>query len=330
MSDLRTVVADHWAALESAPRSTNWLTSALPVEAGDAPVLCAVAPDGKRHLLVPVPADEAVRADVRAAAVHLVPLALEADARRRDYADLVLLREDLVDIFTGLCADVIAALAAELAPPLVLVSQVLDGWHELFRSGSQLGIEQLAGLFGELLFLNELLDLGPGLIHAWQGPLRAAHDFVVENRAVEVKATAAAEGRSVRIHGLDQLTIPPGGDLMVRWLRLDTADGAGASLPDLVESTTKRLDLPRELWQLLARAGYLIADGEKYTGIRFTVVEEASYRVGDSFPRIVPASFTEGVPAGISAVRYTLDLDLAPAPMQKAEIAEFMKAMTRR
>jgi hypothetical protein len=330
MTDLRAVIADHWTALESAPRSRKWLTSALPVDAAGAPVLCAVGPQGNRHLLVPLPADEAVNADVRAAAVHLVPLVLESDAGPRTYANLVLLREDLADIFTALCADVIAALAAELATPLVVVSQVLDGWHELFRSGSQLGIEQLAGLFGELLFLNSLLDLDPGLIRTWQGPLRAVHDFIAGDRAVEVKASAAIEGRSVRIHGLDQLTAPPGGELMVRWMRLDTSNGAGVSLPELVESTTERVTRPRELWQLLAGAGYLMADRERYGGIRFTLAEEAGYRVDEDFPRIVPASFVDGVPTGVSAVRYTVDLDCAPPPMQIEEIADFMKAMARR
>jgi hypothetical protein len=207
---------------------------------------------------------------------------------------------------------------------------VLDGWRELFRSGSQLGIQQLAGLFGELLFLNALLDLDPTLLHAWQGPLRAAHDFAVGNRAVEVKASAAIEGRAVRIHGLDQLTVPPNGELMVRWMRLDTSDAGGVSLPELVESTSMRVGRPYELWQLLARAGYFLADREKYGGLRFTAIEEAGYRVTEDFPRVVPESFIGGVPAGISGLRYTLDLDLAPPPMQQDEVADFMKAMAGR
>lgn len=330
MTDLRTVIGDHWKVLGVAPRSATWLTSALPVEAAGAAVLCAVGPDGKRHLLVPVRSNEVVRADTRAAAVHLLPLILEADGRSRSYANLVLLRDDLSDIFTGLCSDVIAALAANLADPVIVVTRVLDGWRELFRSGGQLGIEQLAGLYGELLFLNELLDLDPELIHAWQGPLRASHDFNAGGWAVEVKATAAAEGRSVRIHGLDQLAVPPGGALMVRWMRLDTSNGAGASLPELVDSTAGRLGRPRELWQLLARAGYLIADRKKYEGIRFTLVEAANYRITDDFPRIIPDSFAGGLPAGIATVRYTLDLECAPPPMQQNEIDDFMEAMARR
>jgi hypothetical protein len=84
------------------------------------------------------------------------------------------------------------------------------------------------------------------------------------------------------------------------------------------------------LWQLLARSGYLLADRERYDGIRFSVVEEAAYRITPDFPRVVPSSFAGGVPAGLTGVRYTIDLDLAPPPMQKEEIAEFMNAMAKR
>ncbi|MCU7722283.1 PD-(D/E)XK motif protein [Actinoplanes sp. KI2] len=320
-------MADHWAALDAQPRSSAWLTSALPVSIEAAPVLCAIGPDRKRHLLVPVKSSDVVPADTRAAAVHLLPLVLEAGSRASCYANLVLLRDDLAHIFTGLCADVIGALSFRRATPLAVVEEVLDGWHELFRSGAQLGIERLAGLCGELFFLNSLLDIDLALADAWQGPLRSPHDFVANGWHAEVKATASTEGRSVRIHGLDQLVPPSGGGLMLRWMRLDTADGTGTSIPELVDRITARVGRPREFWQLLARCGYLVADRDKYSGIRFTVMEEASYRITEQFPRVVPTSFVNGVPAGLSDFRYTLDLDLAPAPMQKDEISDFMNAM---
>ena len=330
MIDLRAVVIDHWAALETAPRGSGWQTSALPVDVAGSPVLCAISPDGKKHLLVPAPANDVVGTDTRAAAVHLLPLILESDSGPQNYANLTLLRDDLSDIFTGLCADVIAALASQASAPLTVLAQVLDGWHELFRTGSQLGIEQLAGLFGELSFLNSLLDLDAGMVHAWQGPLRSSHDFVSNGWATEVKATASSEGRSVRIHGIDQLADPLGGGLMLLWLRLNTTETAGMSFPELVDSTADRIGRPQELWHLLARAGYLVADRTRYDGIRFTIVEEAAYRVTEEFPRIVASSFPGGVPPGISNIRYTLDLEFGPSPMQKDEIAEFMNAMAKK
>ncbi|WP_305787359.1 PD-(D/E)XK motif protein [Symbioplanes lichenis] len=329
MSDLRAVVNDHWAALQAASRGSGWLTSALPVQVGDESVLCAVGPDDRRHLLVPVPAGEDVRADTRSAAVHLLQLTLQAGDEARTYANLVLLRDDLADVFTALCADLIAVLAVNDRTAQVAVSQVLDAWRELFRGGPQLSTEELAGLFGELVFLNELLDLDASLLTAWRGPLRAAQDFIANDHAAEIKATASSEGRSIRIHGIDQLVAPSGG-LLIRWMRLSTADTGGRSVPELVDMTAGRIDRPRELWQLLARAGYLTADRDRYAGLRFSAVETAHYEVTDGFPRIVPGSFADGVPGGLSQVRYTVDLDQAPPPMQQDEVRVFMSAMAKR
>ena len=331
MSDLRTVVSDHWHALDGQPRRSTWMTSALPVTTAGSAVLCAIGPEGKRHLLVPALSGQVVQPDTRAGGVHLLPLTLEWDEAVTSYANLVLLREDLAEVFTGLCADVIAALETERATDsLVVVAQVLDAWHELFRNGGKLGIEQLAGLFGELTFLNSLLDLDATMLKAWKGPMRSPHDFVANGWAAEVKATASSEGKAVRIHGLDQLDVPTGGDLMLVWMRLDSADASGDSFPELVEALSRRLSRPQDLWHLIARAGYLIADRDKYESIRFTVTEQAAYRVTEDFPRIVPSSFAPGLPAGLSNVRYTVDLDCGPAPMQKDEIDEFMIAMTER
>jgi hypothetical protein len=327
MTVLRSIMTEHWAALSATPRGSAWLTSELPVRVADRAVLCALGPDNNRHLLIPVPSGDYVRADTRSEAVHLLPLVLQSTTQSTEYANLVLLRTDLVDIFTGLCADMMAALEARTTSPLVVVSQVLDGWRELFRSGTQLGIEQLAGLFGELTFLDLLLDLDVRLVSAWRGPLRSPHDFVVGDRAVEVKATTSSEGRSVRIHGATQLEPPMGGELVLRWMRLDTSDPAGTSVPEVAAAAARRLERPQELWHLLARSGYLMADSTKYEAIRFSVVEEACFRVTELFPRIVPSSFAGGVPTGVSDLRYTVDLSQGPPPMQKDEVTDFLRSM---
>ncbi|MFI7596622.1 PD-(D/E)XK motif protein [Actinoplanes sp. NPDC049681] len=326
MTDLRSVVQDHWSALDAEPRRTTWLTSELPVRVAGRSLRCAIGPDRHRHLLVPLPPSvEPVRADTRSAAVHLMPLTLEDDGPTR-YADLMLLRTDLAEVFTGLCADLLAAMAAEPSDPLPVISEVLNGWRELFRSGIRLGTEQLAGLFGELTVLNALLDLGADLLTGWTGPFRSPQDFRLRDRAIEVKATAAREGRRVGIHGIDQLVIPPGG-LILWWMRFDTSDAGGTSVPELVESTVRRLSRPRELWQLLARSGYHAADADQYGQVRFSLAEEAGYRITEEFPRIIPESLVGGLPSGVSDVRYSIDLEVCPAPMQKHELIEFLRTM---
>jgi hypothetical protein len=44
----------------------------------------------------------------------------------------------------------------------------------------------------------------------------------------------------------------------------------------------------------------------------FELIETRLHRVGEGFPRIIPALFGSGeVPDGVADVRYTIDLDLA-------------------
>ncbi len=328
MSDLRTVIQDHWRALDERGRSIDWLTSALPVEL-ESPLLCALGPDGNRHLLVPLQPSDKLEPDVRAAAVHLVRTPLQSGSQRIEYADLVLLRPDLIEIFNGLCADVMGSLAASPSDAPATVSGILDGWHELLRSGSQLSVEQLAGLFGELTVLNTLLDLRPDCLFSWKGPRREPQDFIIGTRAVEVKATSAPDGQAVRIHGIDQLVTPVGGGLMLWWMRLDTSSMSGVSVPDRVETTAQRLPRPHELWQLLARAGYYLADRERYDNIRFSIAEQQRYLVDDDFPRIVPSSFAGGFPMGVSDVRYTVDLQSGPVAMHQDDVAQFLTEMVQ-
>jgi Putative PD-(D/E)XK family member, (DUF4420) len=328
--DLRKIVAEHWDALTAAA-GPEWLTSDLPVEVAGLPVKCAVDAEGSWHLLVPVTDRDDVQPDTRAAAVHLVPRTLQDRAEPIRYADLALLRPDLREIFTGLCTDVVGALALGPADALSAVREVLNGWHELLRSGPALGPEQLAGLFGELTILNLLLDRSPDAVTMWTGPL-LTHDFSRGGLAVEVKSTISRDGRVVRINGIDQLSPPPGGELVLWWLRFDTSSSSGTSVPEIVASTAVRVGDAATLFRLLARVGYHLADAGRYGGVRFTQVEQAAYSVTGDFPRIVPASIPGGIPPGIRDLVYTVDLEATPAPvpLSTVESSEFLQMMAER
>lgn len=328
MNDLRSVIQDHWDALDAAPASSGWLTSALPVEVNGRSMLCARGPEGKRHLLTPVANSDRVEVDTKAAAVHFVPVALEKGRGSVHFADLRLIRSDLEDVFTGLCAEVVAAVAASPGTSLLAVSQVLDTWRELFRSGSRLSLEAMAGLFAELCVLEQLLARDGNMLASWKGPFRAPQDFKSGPWAIEVKATASTEGSSVHIHGMDQLTVTPGGGLMLWWMRLDTSSNDGRSIPEQIDVLRRRSARPQDLLRLLARVGYYAADADAYRGLRFAISAQSRLFVSDGFPRIVPDSFPEPL-RGISDVRYVLDLAECPPPMDQQEVEVFLDRMVQ-
>jgi hypothetical protein len=146
----------------------------------------------------------------------------------------------------------------------------------------------------------------------WRGPFGARHDFEWPGRSVEVKATTSVRGEIHRIHGIDQLVPPDGGDLLFFSLRLREEAGASNSLPSLVALCRKQLtmndDALAQVETGLAQIGYSLAHEEDYEKLRLRVVEEGLFTVNDRFPRITPTCFKAGVPPGVERVEYEINL----------------------
>jgi hypothetical protein len=81
----------------------------------------------------------------------------------------------------------------------------------------------------------------------------------------------------------------------------------GMSLPDLVDELRSHPELASQATDLennLLESGWLDAHRGQYEGERWTLVTRRLFEVVDGFPRIT----TDMLPAGVSSVSYTLDL----------------------
>ena len=58
----------------------------------------------------------------------------------------------------------------------------------------------------------------------------------------------------------------------------------------------------------LIAAGYVDLHRDEYEKTRWRVVEELLFEVRDDFPKIVPGVFTNGVPAGVEEMDYSINL----------------------
>nr|WP_060573065.1 PD-(D/E)XK motif protein [Pseudonocardia sp. EC080625-04] len=277
------------------------------------PVLVAVREDDVRHLLVPIDARHSLKEDVDGRSVTLRRRVLEDESSYRTYAALALVDDGPGDLFRALCVEVLARIEADPDRAVAALRRTLTDWRALLSGARRtLGPAELAGLFGELLLLSEMLDDDPGAVAFWTGHSGSAQDFHRSAIALEVKATTAAEGRKVRIHGVGQLD---GGDamrLLLTWVRLRT--DRGRSVPDLVDACLARTDDEGALLTALRDAGYLPADRAVYAGKVFDVVERRTFEVGPGFPRITASGLAgDATLAGIGGVHYDLDLDTATA-----------------
>jgi hypothetical protein len=317
-----------WATMSARASTSTFRTVALDVVTPQGPVLVAVDLNQAKHLLVPLAARQTFRQEVDGQAVVLRKRPLEGEDTYRDYASLELVDTDMSDLFTALCVEVVEEISTSPDRAVAALRKVLQDWRALLAAPREtLTSSALVGLFGELTVLKQMTERDPGAVMFWVGPSGAPQDFRRELRALEMKTTASPVGRTVQIHGVDQLDMLASGRLLLHWSRVRT--DRGVTVPDLVDDILGRTDDVQAFTRLLQEAGYRAADRELYARRRFEVMESRTYLVGPGFPRIVAASLTgDAVLAGVGAVDYTIDLDSATAEAARIDgdpVDEFLE-----
>lgn len=322
MSELRA----QWADLESGDLPSTHLAVRQVGSASSGPVFVGVDGAGARHLLVPAAPGESVPVDRRSRGVVLVGQELELGGTPTCFADLVCVDGDLSEVFVRLSEDVAERVTVAAANGPAVVQQVLAEWRQLLSRASTLGASASIGVMGELEVLRSGLSaVGPTALDAWRGPLGAAHDFVTDNWASEVKTSTAREGRLCEIHGVEQLEPLSSGRLLLIWVAL-RRDPAGLTLYERVERVLD-MGVPRQrLLELLGELGYS-HDPRALPDERWVTREQLWFEVDDDFPRITAGSFAHGLPPGVQRLQYTVDLAAGPAPLPEAAVESLLAEM---
>jgi len=316
---LRELLESLWVRLEdraSSEPAGAMLSAELQVGTPYGPLRLGRDPEGMRHVLVPIAPTAQLDDDRRSIGVHLTTRTLLlGDEPPVRYADIACKRRDLNGTFTGLVVDVCTRIAAE-PQDSSQISHVLNAWRLLFGTSTQRWtVPRLAGLFAELLVLEELLERDARAARTWLGPLGCPQDFRGTHHAIEVKGTTSADGRVVRIHGIDQLESPPDGTLSLAWFRIaESLSPTARTLTDVLGSCLTKAQDPGEVESRLLALGLTPDGGGPMDENRFLPIEQRWYGVVDTFPRIVPESFMTGsAPPGVTAIEYQVDLDSVPA-----------------
>ena len=306
--------------------------AASPVPNADG-VFLAVDHDGVRHLLLATEGEDDPVNDDRSRGVHALtrPLAVQGQAER-EFIDVVCTSTAGQDVFNLVASAIVESISQGGDPPEA-VRGTLARWRRFWGTAPEPGLtpQELRGLIGELWFLAVwLLPHGHEQVAHWLGPTGARHDFQWPRLAVEAKATTSVRGHVHRIHGLDQLEPPTDGRLCVFSLRLREEATAANSLVTLIERITGELanhpDTLDGFETRLTQAGYAATHAERYADVRFRVVNERVYEVGDGFPRLSADSFVDGLPAGIESVEYEINLDACPSLLIASSPSEFSLA----
>jgi hypothetical protein len=278
------------------------------LKAGPA-VFLAIDDQERPHLLLGSEEPTLTPSGTAAIAVSLRPLSIGGVTR--PFLDVTCVVSALAEIFDHLIVAILDHVARAADAPSVVVADVIDEWKRLLATtGLGPGRDRLAGIFGELLVLRDVIRVDPARrVDAWVGPFGGRHDVRRAGWAIEVKATRSHTGRIVTVHGEDQLLEPQGGTLHLHMVRLEEVPGGGLAVPQLVDEIIASGASARETFAAVEAAGLSPADYPLARNVKFDVRERMTILVDERCPRIVPSTFVEGHrPAGVIDVVYRIDL----------------------
>ena len=300
-----------WQSLATPDSVQQLAAAAIP---GD-DIWVAIDHQGQRHLLLRVPDGTEAPSTVTRGLRVTVARHQVLGGDPADYLDLVCMSSELTMTFTSVAAD-IGAEAGSAIPEtrLSAVVSALGRWQWFWRiETDRLSERDALGLFAELWFLQRWEGGGEAAVDAWTASTGSRHDFQWPERSIEVKATGRrADGAVVhRIQHLDQLTDPEEGTLYLFSLRVVRDELAHNTLPSLVDRVSESLQgnarAKEDFARKLGLRGYSPAF-RKHQETPYRILGERMYRVGAGFPRLTLATFDKGLPPGIGAVSYLLDM----------------------
>jgi hypothetical protein len=224
---------------------------------------------------------------------------------------IILLENDLSDIFTFFIEDIINSLTSvrNQEDAIFIISGRINYWKKLFSklTGGLLTPQQQRGLYGELIFLNDLLELNAdksNIINGWHGPLGANQDFCYNGLAVEVK-TSKSNKPSMKISNEYQLDNTGLNDLYVHFYKLNEYQGGTETLFKLINTIRQNLN-PESLIQFnekLEYLGIIPETEEEYNNTSYSIGFEKTYLVTENFPKIIRNNLVEA----LSAVSYEIE-----------------------
>ena len=280
-------------------------------------------PDGRRCLVLQLPSS--YKADFQSSIKQNLSLELFPQTR---WVILTLLDSQYSDLFDDLIFSIYYKIWA-LEDPALYVGELLKTyykWSEFFqnRTSTTLSEEAIRGMFGELVYLRERLDATPALqvndlLRSWKGPYDTGHDFITDDKDVEVK-TRIIDTNIVHISSESQLMEDAGKQLTLVVVSIKP-NLEGSTLREVVvdsaDKVIHKLGDFTIILRALAQKGITVNMLSAYDHLRFHINDITAYScTTDGFPRITSSL----LPTGVTHVSYKLNLSaLKPFMIERKE-----------
>lgn len=199
---------------------------------------------------------------------------------------------------------------------------VLRKWKDFFAAEKSvlMSKERQQGMYGELKYLEELLDEYGGVaVNYWAGCKYETHDFYINSNAVEVKTTSTKEPYKIHISSENQLDKSEiKGELLIRFYALRKSESDGETLEKLIRKIKQKIayniTLLYKFENDIEQYGYYEEVAMKYT-TGYTIRECKTFRVNENFPCITKQILKNGISnctydlLTISCINYEIDKD---------------------
>lgn len=230
---------------------------------------------------------------------------------------VTLRNQHFYDIFLQITVDIIISsmnLRNESDYVNVFTSH-LSKWGNMFNKNPDetLSKEKQLGLYGELLFITEMLEEGispTDAVESWKGPDGEDKDFQVNGFGVEIKSSVKTN-MIVKINNIRQLDTEGFSGLFLYYRAFVRTDEGQNTLPRIISelrTTFANTLVQTDFETKLLRAGFRDEHAHCY-GYSYKALSYAIFNVDDTFPKIVVGN----VMTGVIDVEYVLDLNTLPS-----------------
>lgn len=325
------ILREYWSGLRLAAEPES--KSSIPVlkisSLAGPPAWASILMDGRPALLIETkPSSETPRTDI-AANIRFSERKLVHDGRHLNVLQLECQNHTLEAIFAEVCAMVLDRTARGVLVHAAVLA-VLQELKELLGTGPvppKQSSDTTIGVLGELLVLHALVSHHPENYHAWIGPTGSRFDFRSGTFLLEVKTLTKKQTETVSISSLDQLEAPSKGQLWMYVITLEPDPHGMLSVPELQNSIRQLLhkdDISSFDKNMNASIGKTPVEASPAD--RYSLYSTNLYRIAANFPALTRHNLIgTNLPAGVSHVRYRLDLSVAAAWKSDLNLEELLQ-----
>ncbi|MFK2818995.1 PD-(D/E)XK motif protein [Flavobacteriaceae sp. LMIT009] len=228
---------------------------------------------------------------------------------------IYLLDNDLSEVFDLFIEDLLKNIEGltDGEKAFKVIQNQFGKWGKLFAKikGELLSKERQRGLYGELTFLNTLLNRSNDFvmtISSWTGPEGSNQDFSNGLSAVEVKSSRATKP-TVNIASELQLDWTTLDNLYLHVIHLDELNNGSDTLKKLIEMIKHKVEKHPNSLRLfeekLDLVGIHFGEEKHYDDLGFIIRSQRAYKVQNGFPVLINDTINNDA---IHNVKYQVDL----------------------